>query len=76
VARAHSVRDAFDAGARAYRLGRGGAEYKLRLAGSDPGVRTLIAGRPAVLRGVRLGVAAARRGPKPVRRALYRRYGV
>jgi CelD/BcsL family acetyltransferase involved in cellulose biosynthesis len=72
----HTIRDAFEAGGGAYRLGRGEAAYKARLADTDPGVQTVIAADRGALTAVRLSVAAVRRGPRSVRRRMYLRYGV
>jgi CelD/BcsL family acetyltransferase involved in cellulose biosynthesis len=53
---AHTIRAAFDDGAREYRFGRGQDPYKYRFTGQDPGLETIAATRgPAA--GAALGAA-------------------
>jgi CelD/BcsL family acetyltransferase involved in cellulose biosynthesis len=72
---AHTVRDAFEAGATAYHFGLGGEEYKDRFATHDPGLDTVVAGRPVAVRAVAAAAAAAQRLPDGPRRVIARRAG-
>ena len=63
---AHTIRAAFEDGAREYRFGRGGEEYKRRFTDVDPGLATV--GRPAGARGAAALFAA--RGVRELKRFI------
>jgi CelD/BcsL family acetyltransferase involved in cellulose biosynthesis len=69
----HTVRDAFEAGMTAYHFGLGGEEYKDRFATHDPGLDTVLAGRPLTTRTAAAAIAAAQRLPDGPRRLIARR---
>jgi CelD/BcsL family acetyltransferase involved in cellulose biosynthesis len=68
----HTVRSALDDGMREYRLLLGGESYKDRFANADHGLETVALGRGLRGRAAIAGVAAADRGPEPVRRRMKR----
>ena len=68
----HTVRSALDDGMREYRLLLGGEGYKDRFANADHGLETVALGRGLRGRGAMAAVAAADRGPEPVRRRMKR----
>lgn len=69
----HTVRDAFENGAREYRFGLGDEAYKERFATTDPGLVTAVLAQPAVERLLRTGAAGLRRLPPRARALLSRR---
>ncbi|HEX8742084.1 MAG TPA: GNAT family N-acetyltransferase [Thermoleophilaceae bacterium] len=66
----HTIRTALDDGMREYRLLLGGESYKDRFANADHGLETVALGRGARGRAAIAAVAAADRGPEPVRRRM------
>ena len=64
----HSVRNAIADGMREYRFGRGGEHYKARFGPDDPGLETILLTRGAAGRSVVVGVEAARRTKRTLRR--------
>lgn len=66
----HTIRDAFESGARAYHFGLGPEPYKDRFATKDPGVETIVLGSRAAT-SVSLGAyRALQRFPQAPRRAI------
>jgi CelD/BcsL family acetyltransferase involved in cellulose biosynthesis len=68
----HTIRTALDDGMREYRLLLGGESYKDRFANADHGLETVAVPRGARGRAAIAAVAAADRGPEPVRRRMKR----
>ena len=68
----HTIRTALDDGMREYRLLLGGESYKDRFANGDNGLETVALARGVRGRAAVAGVAAADRGPEPVRRRMKR----
>jgi CelD/BcsL family acetyltransferase involved in cellulose biosynthesis len=68
----HTIRTALDDGMREYRLLLGGESYKDRFANADHGLQTVAVPRGARGRAAVAAVAAADRGPEPVRRRMKR----
>lgn len=68
----HTIRSALDDGMREYRLLLGGESYKDRFANADHGLVTVALPRGVRGRSAVAAVAAADRGPEPVRRRMKR----
>ena len=71
----HTMRDAFDAGVREYRLLRGDEEYKDRFATHDPALATVAVARTPAGRAAIAAAGAVRRMPEGPRRRLVRLTG-
>jgi CelD/BcsL family acetyltransferase involved in cellulose biosynthesis len=68
----HTIRSALDDGMREYRLLLGGESYKDRFANGDHGLETVALGSGLRGRAAIAAVAAADRGPEPIRRRMKR----
>ena len=71
----HTMRDAFDAGVREYRLLRGDEEYKDRFATHDPGLATVAVARTPAAHAAIAATRGIRRLPEGARRRLLRLTG-
>ena len=71
----HTMREAFDAGVREYRLLRGNEEYKDRFATHDHELATIAIARSARGRAAAAASGAVRRLPPGARRRLLRLTG-
>lgn len=69
----HTMREALESGARAYRFGLGDEPYKARFATADPGIETVVAGRGPLPALAARGATVVRRLPPRVRRTVARR---
>ena len=72
---AHSIRMALQDGVESYRFGVGNEHYKSRFTSADPGLRSLIVGRPAMRAAAGAAARVGTRLPSSVRHRIVRRAG-
>lgn len=72
---AHTIREACNDGAKAYRFLAGDEPYKWRFGPEDMGAETRLVARGAAARSAALGMGLAARAPAPIRRRVMRRLG-